>query len=271
MEFEIAIPSYQRAKKLKESTLAYLESQGIPKEKITIFVKNAEERLAYAEEISGVQLVICNTKNLSEKKSFINKYYPLGTRVVSMDDDIQKVYFLQDNQPLHSFIVRMFDLLGAEKCSVWGIYPVHTSNLYYLKDRVAIGLNFLIGQLYGYINTGVVYPSELYVKSDKWLSLNQYVLEGKTLRYEGAVCKTKNFGPGGLTDYRATQSVEDNAKYLVSLFPTLTKFQIKKNGEPDVIFKRIPRQFRPLWESPLELERTSPLESNSVLDDSTEE
>jgi len=271
MDFEIAIPSYQRAKRCKETTLAYLLSQDIDPKHITIFVKNEEERKAYAEEISGVALVICNNKDLNEKKTFINQYYPLGTKIVNMDDDIKEVVFLHPNQRLVPTIVRMFQLLREENCSVWGVYPVHTSNLYYLKDRVAIGLNFCIGQFHGYINTGTRFPPDFIGKEDKWLSLNQYVLEGKTLRYEGAVCKTRVFAPGGLTEYRASADLEASARRLAALFPTLTKFQIKKTGEADVIFKRIPRTFRPLWELPPGHERTSPLESNSVLDDPTEE
>jgi hypothetical protein len=249
MNFEIAIPSYQRPKKCKETTLAYLHSQQIDPTRITLFLKNEEELKAYAEEISGIKMVVCLNRNLNEKKTFINQYYPEGQNVLNMDDDIKEVVFLDPTRRFVSVINRLFDLLQEEKCSLFGVYPVHTSNNYYLKERVAVGLNFCIGQLSGFINQKIVFPPLFCGKEDKWLSLYLYEKEGKTLRYEGACCKSNNNAPGGLTEFRATGEIEEEAKALVALFPSLTKFKVKANGDPDVVFNRLPRVFRPLEES----------------------
>ena len=48
---EIVIPSYHRSKVLKKKTLAFLEAEGFPKEQITIFVADEQERETYELEL----------------------------------------------------------------------------------------------------------------------------------------------------------------------------------------------------------------------------
>lgn len=243
MNFQIAIPSYQRANKLKNQTLAYLKTQDIDFSKVTIFLKNQEEYDTYAQEISGVKMVICNNKSLVEKRTFINKYYPVGERVVSFDDDIKDICFLVDKQQkLIPFIERMFELTIQEQASLWGIYPTYTTNLFYNQDRVTIGFQFIQTTFCGFINKQLEFDPYYIESEDEWLSLYLYKTEGKTLRYEGASAKTQRFAAGGLQEMRRTHDLIPIKQKLEADFPELCKYKIKKNGRPDIVFNRIKRK-----------------------------
>ena len=266
MKFEIAIPSYKRSQKLKNQTLAFLRTQPVEWNKITVFLKNDEELASYSNDISGVKFVVCHTEGLAQKRTFIRSYYPEGTLVLGLDDDIKR---LKSVRPLEfvPFVERMFELAQQEGCSMWGLYPTNTTNLFYNKDRIAIGFQFLVSCFYGFVARPLTYPE--FVASgqdDKWLSLYTYKQEGKLLRYEGAVPDTTYQAVGGLSSVRKEHAdkVEDGYKKLAEMFPDLCKYKIKKNGRPDVIFKRTNRIFIPLYST--QQETTTQQESRCEAD-----
>ena len=248
MDFEVAIPSYQRSKKLKDQTLSFLERVNIPKEKITIFLRNNQQAEEYSNDISGYKIVITDTKNLIEKRNFINTYYPEGTKIISIDDDIKDIQFLDQNKNFLSTVERLFKQIEREGCSAFGFYPTTTSNNFYLKERVAFGLHYICFACYGYVNKRLQIPDIYNLCHDHYFSCYMYFTEGKTVRYEGASIKTTYFGKGGLSEARANEDLEKALKYLEEQYPTLVKFSYKKNGRPDVIFKRLKREFKPLLE-----------------------
>ena len=256
MDFEVAIPSYQRVKKLKTQTLPFLERVGIPRERITIFLKNIEEANVYVPEISGYRFKICNNKNIWEKRNFIIDYYPIGQKVLGMDDDIQDVKFLDETKDFISVVNRMFKLCEEQNCSTFGFYPITTSNNFYLKERVASGLQYICWALYGFINRGVKIPEEYMLIDDRWWSCYWYRREGKTLRYEGASIKTVYFSSGGMSEIRSQKQVEPVLKLLEKEYPECVKFQVKRNGRPDVVFKRIQREFLELYNQDAESDGT---------------
>ena len=243
MDFEIAIPSYQRAKRLKEQTLSYLLSQGVPKEKITIFVKNQEEYERYTQEISGVSIIICLNKTLNDKRTFINYFYPEGTRVVNMDDDIKELSFLNPTRQMIPTFNRLFQMLEEQGCSLWGVYPVYTTNKFYLKERVAVGLNYCVGACFGYINRRLTVSDKCVGYEDKWTSLYYYKRDGKVLRYEGCCPKTNYFSTGGLAEIRKQIDVVPDLQELAKEYPDCVQFKVKANGRPDLVFKRTKRVF----------------------------
>ena len=250
MNFQIAIPSYQRAQKLKAQTLNYLRNQDVDWSKITVFLKDEQELAEYRKDISGVKFVVCHTNGLAQKRSFIRSYYPEGTRVVGFDDDIKRIKFLNKSQELVPFINRMFELAEQEACSMWGIYPTNTTNMFYNQDRVAIGFQFVVSCFYGFVARPLSYPD--FVSSgqdDKWLSLTLYKQEGKLIRYEGCCPDTTYQAKGGLAQLRKdnAEAVAEGYRQLAHLFPDLCQYKIKKNGRPDVVFKRKVRRFIPLY------------------------
>lgn len=250
--FHIAIPSYKRVAKLKKQTLSFLESQCVDWSKVTIFLKDNEELVSYSRDISGVNFVVCNTKNLAEKRSFIRKYYPVNENILSIDDDIKQIKFLDAEVKFIPFVNRMFALCKEHNATLWGIYPTYTTNMFYNKERVAIGLQFINGCFYGFINDSTVeYPIDI-LKSgqeDVWLSLYLYERDKSVLRYEGASVNTHFFGEGGLSEARKNfgSEISTSYRFLAETFSSYCSYVIKKNGRPDVRFKKTKRKFISLF------------------------
>ena len=233
---EIAIPSYKRSSILKRKTLAFLESEGFPKEQITIFVADSNEFQSYREDLGNEYKIVVGFKGISNQRLFIRNYYPEGTRVLSLDDDIRKIKFLHP-RPFKELAETLFESCQQENLTTWGIYPVN--NLFFCKERILIGSLYIIACCYGFINKkDLLSYSPVDDKEDFWYTLKRIELDGAVLRYEGACPDTDYYASGGLAETRTLESERKAAEEVCRLFPENTKFLIKKNGHPEVKIKR---------------------------------
>jgi hypothetical protein len=236
MNFVIAIPSYNRSEKLKETTLQMLQREEVPPVMITVFVASEAEKTIYEQTlVPGTygQLVV-GVPFISAQRQFICDYYPEGTCILSIDDDIKRLKWLKP-QPLMPFVEEMFETSKLELCNLWGIYPVN--NLFFCKDRIIKGRSFIIGCFYGFINKkDYVFPAVCGVE-DRWLSLKRYTLDGAVLRYEGVCPDTVYYAKGGLFDYRRQHTDNKNQAFIVAQFPDECEMKLKKNGRWDVYCK----------------------------------
>jgi len=234
---QIAIPSYKRSVTLKKKTLSFLDSEGFDKEQITIFVANEEEKEDYEQVLRLDYKIVVGVKGIANQRLFIRNYYPEGTHILSMDDDIRKIKMLRKNMSFKALVENLFDCLKDHKVTTWGIYP--TNNLFFCKDRVLIGNLYIIACCYGFINRKDIVEygennEDYSVKEDVWYSLKRIELDGAVLRYEGACPDTDYYAKGGLSEFRTLEKEEEISKKIVGLFPSLCKYIVKKNGHPDV-------------------------------------
>lgn len=238
-EFAVAIPSYQRPEKLLRCTLQFLESEKVPKSIITVFVANPEEETRYKSILPSDYKIVVGVKGISQQRLFIRNYFPEGQKVVCLDDDVKKLKYLRDDLSFLILVERMFQICLEENLTTFGLYPVN--NLFFCKDRVIRGRFYVIGCCYGYINKHDLstWLPEKGTKEDFWYSLKRIELDGAVLRYDGACPDTVYYAKGGLSEVRTLAVEEEEAKQVVSLFPTLASFIVKKNKHPDVKIKRL--------------------------------
>ena len=88
-EYIIAIPSYKRAETLRDKTLATLKEHGIPANRIHVFVATPEEKERYGATLEAGtygQLIVA-IPGMAAVRNFITGYYPVGQRIVNIDDD----------------------------------------------------------------------------------------------------------------------------------------------------------------------------------------
>lgn len=235
---KVAIPSYNRVKILKEKTLNMLLTEGFDPKDIYVFLKNEEQLEQYKAGIeSPLNWVVCHNQNLSDKRTFIRRYFAEGEEILSIDDDVKRIKFLKP-QPLKQFVSRMFELLKQEKLTAFGIYPVNQTNMFYCKDRVVKGSVYLVGSFYGFLNKQAEEWPTVCDKEDKWFSCKRITEDGAVLRYEGCCADTSFYAKGGLSEYRTLQSEEEYSKRICNQFPELVKYTLKKNNHPDVKFLR---------------------------------
>ena len=234
MDYSIAIPSYQRPQELLKKTLTMLKNENIDPSIIYVFVVPEEEQI-YRQTIPDgyCKDIVVGVIGLPEQRNFIYDYFPLGTRILMIDDDIKEVRFV-NKIPLDDMIRRMWKITEEEGASLWSIYPV--ANLFFCKDRVVIGKVFCVGCFHGVVNDRLYYIQNCGASEDRWNTLTRFLRDGKTLRYEGCCPITTYFAKGGLTDYRKTRQYEDTV-LIHNMFPTLTTLKQKKNGVWDADIK----------------------------------
>lgn len=215
----IAIPSYQRPTKLKKNTLSWLLYSGIQPQQIRIFVASIQEFQVYNQvleyELSlGIQITV-GVPTLGGQLQFIQNYFLDGQKIVRLDDDCRRIDWLNPRD-FPSFLTRMFEIAAEEGCSLWSIYPV--SNKFFCKDRIVIGKVFCVGHCCGFINRKSIPRLPVSESEDKALTLQRYLADGKTMRYEGCCMSHSYHTKGGLSEHRKTYQYSDT-KFVCDQFP----------------------------------------------------
>jgi hypothetical protein len=244
MNYSIAIPSYKRAVQLQNKTLTCLNNNNIPKELINIFVIE-EEYEEYLEKLNKnyYNKIIIGKLGLVPQKEFIQEYYPIGTRLIFLDDDVENVDLsLTEYKSLNEFFEDAFTTCEEVGIYLWSVYPVENKFFREKRPSKTIGLNFCIGAFYGIINRrdddlNLELTRTSGNKEDVERSILYYLKDGKTLRYNRIGFKTKYYGVGGLgglaerRDMMKADAILINKKY-----PAITRVKIRKNGLYEIVF-----------------------------------
>ena len=237
MDYQVAVPSYNRVDVCKTRTLALLKKHNIAKERITLFVANEEQKNLYQDAIPSDlygQIVVA-VKGHREVKNWISEYYPLKTKYVSCDDDLYDMMELDGNgglravASLHDLIVEGFKQCEAHKYHLWGIAPV--ANGFFLKQTIHNDVKFCIGHFWGCINRRI--PIWLNLKDDYERSIKNSIQDGGVIRFSYVAGVTKYCATGGINQSKEERS-DANAKevsFLVESFPGLVRLNTKRPGE----------------------------------------
>ena len=205
----------------------------MPVNKITIFCANEAEAKTYQDALPDYKIIV-GVPGLTQQRNFISLYYPVGTKIVSLDDDLTALNTLKDGKlvPLPNLIDLIEDAFKQcehHKYHLWGIAPV--CNAFYMKDIIHTNLKFCIGHLYGYINRHL--QLKIVYKDDYEMTLKNATLDGGVIRYSGVAAKTKLGAPGGLnkTNEERLQTNLKNIQVLMSEYPGLVRPNKKRPGE----------------------------------------
>lgn len=252
--YVIAIPSYERAEILRDQTLEVLTSCGVPSRLVHVFVANPEEAEAYLRVLPRHKYkeIVVGVRGITEQRKFISAYFPVGTKIVSMDDDVRSLLLLGQDGKMHvheeldAFFREAFVELEKRNLFLWGVFP--TPNPFYMVSQAPVTstLKFVIGTVHGYVNRG---ETELLPtvpeKEDVQFTIAHYIKDGGVLRYNHVSFKTKFKNPkGGLGSIENRfQPNKEAAEYLVRKYPQYCRLKIRKNGMHEVVLK--PEKTRP--------------------------
>jgi hypothetical protein len=256
--FVIAIPSYRRQNVLVKCTLAYLRDCGVPDDMIHIFVVSEEEdsyKMAVAASGGGNYSFHIGPVGLDKMRNFITDFFPEGTNILSMDDDIRYlVYMEEDRSVTDKKSCRrypLFRLSGADFLSwaetafaalalsqpptkLFGVYPIR--NGYFMKTLpyVTFDLRFCVGSIWGCINDHKLRVT-IEEKEDYERTLICFDIYGSVMRYNHIAPVTSYYTtPGGMQCASSKNRIEESRKsceYLTHKFPHLCKLgRIKKNS-----------------------------------------
>jgi len=233
--FVIAVPSYKRACVLREKTLNTLRS--LDSCLITIFVASEEEKAEYARTIPRDMygVIVVGVIGLVNQRRFIQDYYPIGTNILMMDDDIEGFESLRAFQ-LFDFIVDGFEKMRDSGCNIWGIAP--SANRFFLNDSESLSLKYLIGCFFGILNDrpiDLIYGDS---QEDKERTLRYWVRDRKILRFNWIAPKTKYYADGGIMaiNPQRKKDTERDTGLICAEFPNLVR-QIRKKDTYDIRFR----------------------------------
>jgi hypothetical protein len=223
--WRIVIPSYDKPEILKNNTLNMLRNQNVPSTKINIFLATPAEKKRY-ESIIPKDLynkMIVGKKGLLTQLRFIKNYYPEGSELIRMDDDLKMVFkkkyskkSFEDGKisrkqynkiikiSLPSFFTKAFELLKKKNLTLWGINKVQ-NNPYFMTDGYSTDLRFIVGNIYGWINDydkkyDWTLSSPLnYTNEDIEKTLKHYIADGGVLRFNDyGYTMVPNLSEGGI-------------------------------------------------------------------------
>jgi hypothetical protein len=240
----IAIPTYQRSTVIEKKTLNTLLEGGVPPSEIYIFVANKQEFNAYqVVDKSKYNKIVIGKIGIANQRIFIKHYFEEGSRVVSIDDDVEGLYKLSNEKlvqihKVHDFFKKAFHQLDQENKYMWGIYPVR--NPFFMKPTITTTLSFIIGALHGYIvrhDKSIEPSSKSEGKEDYEQSILYYLKDGGVVRFNDVTIKTKFLAPGGLGKDRFERN-RLSANYLHKKYPKIVTIFHRKNGMTEIKLTR---------------------------------
>ena len=238
MEYVLAIPSLSRPCALKKKTLQLLDTYNIPKNSIYVFVVENEYEI-YKTVIGEGYNLVCGVHGIAAQRNFISNYFEFDTYILSMDDDIENVMFLDDDIDLTSvnnlklIINFMINTMDSAEVNLCGVYPI--ANAFYMRDNVTTDLRFCIGGLFLYRNKRLMVDTASESKEDYALTIKYFIHDDAVLRFNNLTFKSKKHACGGLGKQRDTMNAYA-ASYLVNTYPSVCVY--RKNSVTEVRLKR---------------------------------
>lgn len=242
MNYEIAIPSYQRPETLVRKTLTYLRSTNVDLKRVTVFLANKKELASYKLSVKNIKLVI-GQPTLRAQRRFIANYYKPGTFVFNIDDDISGIFYapnpkkLEIVKDLNSLITTGFGICLRNKTKLWGLAA--SCNPFFIYGKgVSTDLKFIIGAAFGVISERdkSLWPTVL-VKDDYERSIKYFLKYGSVIRFGGYSMKNNIYKePGGLQTFRTKEISQQDTNYLFKTYPTLVKLNPnRKTGHAEIL------------------------------------
>lgn len=236
----IAIPSHNRAGLIGNLTLAYLKRCGIEQGQIDIFVSSTDQVVEYG--YAGVlanAIIPARTDNVRDKFNFIHNYYPAGTEVIVIEDDIDSIQRLAgynkleeiNNLTVHAAIA--FDLCAKNNTKLWGISS--NNNPFFLKEQAGFCFKMVVANMYGFIAEQPPILVTQHTKTDYERTILYTLKYGGVVRLDYLCPMTRNYkNPGGMQDLsdakRADMEVQAS-NYLAQTYPTLCKLNTGKSSK----------------------------------------
>jgi hypothetical protein len=237
----IAVPSYNRPGLFMNRTYKILVASDLL-DKTTIFcVAEQEEQYRKLPPIRDGRLaLVVGVRGLIQQKQFIYDYYPEGTEVVMMDDDLEHFItwekkYIMDIRPI---IHKGFRHCKERGARLWGIYPV--ANPFFFSRDVSYGLKFIIGNLYGFIKHGLSeIPADVIShKEDIYRSCAYFKRDGVIVRINDMAPVTKFLRGDSLE--ASKEKHDEGADRIVQDFPEYAKkYYRRRTGFAEIRLRKI--------------------------------
>ena len=236
----IAIPTKGRHLIIQQTLKTLAE---IDPDLIYIFVVENEYDL-YRNAVDKKYRIIIGENGLVNQRKFIENYFPAGSHIVFLDDDIKSVD-LVGYPDLNTFFSAAFAECIANDCFIWSVYPVWNKYFREKRPRVNTCLTYMIGAFYGVINRPNDPDLQIKIctndnKEDVERSLLYFKKDGIVLRYNQIGINTTYFGSvGGIGTLKDRMYDNNINTHLLLEKYDCGKLKIRKSGLCEFVFKPI--------------------------------
>lgn len=253
-DYVIAIPSYKRPDIIGPQTLSTLERLGADRDLIHVFVADDAEREIYEHAIGDYRIIV-GVRGISSQRKYYHEFFPVGTRIISLDDDIADILEKAESKlaptslNFEEIIDIGFGVCEKENARLWGINP--TANAFYMKDQVSVGLRYICANFMGsYAGDWVFTDPERRMTptgEDHHSTLRSFTKYGSVVRIEYLCPKTKYFAKGGIDACVSEDGhtrFERHARQLqrvASLYPDLATTYTKAGERMNLKLKPVTR------------------------------
>lgn len=247
MQVSIAIPSYRRAATLAEKTLPELHRLGVEASAIYVFLSDPTELSEYLDAIALARIpggwtvnFVPGALGVGPNRNLIHHYWPEGTSVLSIDDDVASILVKRNDQLLEpispiEFNEMLMIAFRAAGGGLWGVHPV--PNPYFQRFKISHDLRYIAAGLYGFTTRDdPALDVDLEDKEDFLRSIKWYLADGRVTRLNWIGLKTAGYhGAGGMQVTRTRERVEESARAIVARYPELASMNLtKKSGWAEV-------------------------------------
>lgn len=235
-DFVYAIPSYNRAD--KQTTVNYLNTIGVKKEKIYVFVQTRKDEKEYKEKIGDMANIVMREANrgVEARNNILNELCG-ENNVVMLDDDVRAIGELHEREikkiitakRMEHVLLKCFEMCEKTNVRMFGIYPVY--NAFFMEKTISTKapINTVFGIVAG---SKIKYDESYDTKEDaalcaKLLSFGASILRFNFLAVDADHRKTKD---GYIDDWHQEENIRCVKKLLME-FPTIYKAQKNKPWE----------------------------------------
>jgi len=229
---EVCIPSYQRPHIISCYTLMFLYRQNYPVDKITIFVASEYEKGLYEEQVPRTLYgkIVVGVLGIRQQRNFITDYYPEGTLLLCLDDDVKDIKFLDPTYTFDNLV--NYGVTCLETSGLFGIMP--NSDGRKLNIHTTYHLAFILGSFHirrNHKDIRITVPD----KDDFEMTILYFKKYKSVVRFQGAgVCTRYGKTEGGLQQQDRNIKQQIAISYLVGTYPEYVKI-IQKNSGTDLL------------------------------------
>jgi len=251
LDYRIAIPSYGRPEAIKAKTLLMLDQMDVDRDRILVVCATHEEKESYDAALRNDWRTEVARLGLANAREWYHRHLPKGTRIISIDDDIEGLY-QKDGVKLAPYQGTIDDLAedGFSQCEaagagLWGVYPV--LNGMFMNDQTVVGLRFICGAFFGSYAGDPVFQSRHSPNGEDWDStLLSFARYRKVVRLEYVTFKTRMWqgADGGMSQEQGglenrMKQHEASLKDIASRYPQLVSTYRKAGNILNLRLKRI--------------------------------
>jgi hypothetical protein len=260
-DYQVAIPSYDRASGVSSKTLAMLRAGGVDPGRVRVYVRDDDPQLPLyrdAARAQGHAVVPLPERGIGPTRQALVNLYDPGTPLLQLDDDVSSLQ-VAANGKLHpiaqvgAWVEGMFARTAGQDLWVWGVAPV--PNAFFLREaQYSAALKFCIATCIGmFTRPGhPVHATRAPVKEDYELSLRAWWYDGAVVRADGVAPKADHYSAGGCASTRSPEVEEQAVRILERDWPGLVRRNTRRKGPyPEVLLARRPRGPRRPASAPL--------------------